>query len=235
MYNTGGFNKLRFNVGSESDSEVRLIENMVASLSGMVLTGGNLFVTQTANNSFHAATKSAAGVRLGLVEMSDNANAAVAGYIYCYLMQVMSGAFGAALWCSEDICIVTDMSSPMMDAAYLSLNKTIKIAMASALAKKASAGIDFYQSALAMASIVDAQVASSIFDIGYTVLNITIKPGQTLVIDSDNYVVLLDGDDAIAAHSGIWPWLSRELFDIQVSSGAVSDLAVSVLYTERYL
>ena len=147
----------------------------------------------------------------------------------------MGGIFNSEFWCSQNINVVSELSAVMQRLAHVGLDKSIGLAMAAVLQKRIMLSIDFYQNTLIMSSIVDAQITTSIFDISYVNLDITIHPGQTLVIDSDNFIVLLDGEDAINAHSGAWPWLSRELFDIQISSGAVSDLETSVLYTERYL
>ena len=68
-------------------------------------------------------------------------------------------------------------------------------------------------------------------------LDIEIPPGSTLVVDSNNYNVLLDGENAIWTQSGDWlDNLNRETIslNIQAASGG-SGLTATVLYTERYL
>ena len=69
------------------------------------------------------------------------------------------------------------------------------------------------------------------------VLNVTLKPGQTLIIDSSTYNVLLNSENAISIHSGDWiDELNRNTTEIRIdaASGA-TNLTGTILYTERYL
>lgn len=68
-------------------------------------------------------------------------------------------------------------------------------------------------------------------------LNVTLKPGQRLIIDADNYNITVDGVDMIECHSGEWlDALNRNTtgISIQAASGG-RNLSASILYTERYL
>lgn len=64
-----------------------------------------------------------------------------------------------------------------------------------------------------------------------------LAPGSFIVIDANNYNVLIDGENAIWTQSGDWlDNLNRETMSItiQAASGG-SGLTATVLYTERYL
>ena len=64
-----------------------------------------------------------------------------------------------------------------------------------------------------------------------------LPPGSFIVIDANNYNVLIDGENAIWTQSGDWlDNLNRETMSItiQAASGG-SGLTATVLYTERYL
>ena len=69
------------------------------------------------------------------------------------------------------------------------------------------------------------------------VLTLTLKPGQTLIVDAINYNILLDNENAIEIQSGDWiDELNRNTTDITISAAAgASNLSASILYTERYL
>ena len=69
------------------------------------------------------------------------------------------------------------------------------------------------------------------------VLTLTLQPGQRLVIDAQNYNVLLDGENAIDTHSGDWlDELDRRTIDISITASAgVANLDATILYTERFL
>ena len=85
--------------------------------------------------------------------------------------------------------------------------------------------------------LVSASVNLEAVDIIVCELNITLKPGQKLVVDANNYNILLDGENAIWAQSGAWiDELTRETTSISVNtSSGVANLSANILYTERYL
>lgn len=85
--------------------------------------------------------------------------------------------------------------------------------------------------------LVSSSVNLEAVDIIVCELNLTLEPGQKLVIDAINYNVLLDGENAIWAQSGAWiDELTRETTSISVNaSSGVSNLTANILYTERYL
>lgn len=85
--------------------------------------------------------------------------------------------------------------------------------------------------------LVSASVNLEAVDISVCELNVTLAPGQRLVVDAINYNVILDGENAIWAQSGAWiDELTRETSSISVTaSSGVSNLTASILYTERYL
>lgn len=68
-------------------------------------------------------------------------------------------------------------------------------------------------------------------------LNVQLEPGSTIIIDANNYNILIDGENAIWTQSGDWlDNLNRETIslNIQAASGG-EGLSATVLYTERYL
>ena len=66
-------------------------------------------------------------------------------------------------------------------------------------------------------------------------LNVTIPPGGRLIIDTDLYTVTLNDENVIDLHSGDWPWLSRNIVELDVDSGTGGALTGKVIYKERYL
>lgn len=69
------------------------------------------------------------------------------------------------------------------------------------------------------------------------VLTVTLRPSQVLIIDAENYNVLLDNQNAIDIQSGDWiDELNRSTTDITISAASgLSNLEATILYTERYL
>lgn len=68
-------------------------------------------------------------------------------------------------------------------------------------------------------------------------LNVTLVPGDQLVVDAENYNIWNNGENAIKIHSGDWiDELDRETIDIDISASSGSaNLSATILYTERYL
>lgn len=68
-------------------------------------------------------------------------------------------------------------------------------------------------------------------------MQISLEPGQTLILDARNYSAMIDGESVIDKHTGEWfDALSRNTlgFGVQAASGG-TDLDVHIAYTERYL
>ena len=66
--------------------------------------------------------------------------------------------------------------------------------------------------------------------------SITLKPGQTLVIDAGNYDVLLNKKNAIHYQSGDWlDELNRTTKMIKIVADYPKNLSATILFTERYL
>lgn len=84
---------------------------------------------------------------------------------------------------------------------------------------------------------VDESASLENIDIKTCYLNVTLKPNQVLIVDSNTYNVLLNSNNAIDIQSGDWiDELNRNTVDIKIeaASGA-SNLGATILYTERYL
>lgn len=63
----------------------------------------------------------------------------------------------------------------------------------------------------------------------------TLPAHGTLIIDAENYNILLNGQNAIDKYSGSWLFFDRPLDGLEVDSPTSGNINVSVLYRERYL
>ena len=84
-----------------------------------------------------------------------------------------------------------------------------------------------YKEAVFMSSSVDLTAEES-----FTV-NVTIPRGAELRIDSDNFIVTLDGVSILHLHTGDFINISRGSLELMVDSG--NPLSGELVYTERYL
>ena len=69
------------------------------------------------------------------------------------------------------------------------------------------------------------------------VLNLTLQPGEHLIVDANNYNVLVDNENMIHTQEGEWlDELTRDTLSITVTAAeGGAGLTANILYTERYL
>lgn len=69
------------------------------------------------------------------------------------------------------------------------------------------------------------------------VLNLTLQPGERLIVDANNYNVLVDDQNMIYTQEGEWlDELTRDTYSITVTAASGgAGLEAKILYTERYL
>ena len=85
--------------------------------------------------------------------------------------------------------------------------------------------------------LVSASATADAIETKVCVLNVTLRPGQRLIVDANNYNVLLDGENAIHIQSGDWiDELIRNTTAIDITAASGNrNLQASILYTERFL
>lgn len=108
------------------------------------------------------------------------------------------------------------------------------LALADRLAARAS-GAKELPARLSASEVLTALPEATSQTTERTTLELTIPPGGELLIDSDLFLVLLDGENALHTQSGDWICVSRELLRLVVESAAGGGLEGQLIYTERYL
>ena len=88
---------------------------------------------------------------------------------------------------------------------------------------------------LIVTDLLGCKVSSVILESEKITINATIPANGRLEIDSDDFTVLLNGENALHLHSGEWLFLDREIESILIDSGTGGELTGSVIYNERYL
>lgn len=85
--------------------------------------------------------------------------------------------------------------------------------------------------------LISASATLEAVDIIVCEINTTLEPGDRLVVDAENYNVLLNNENLIWAQSGAWiDEMTRETSSISVTAASgVANLSANILYTERYL
>ena len=78
---------------------------------------------------------------------------------------------------------------------------------------------------------------ASLYSIAESVMRILgeVPPGGTLVIDSENFNVLLDNVNVIGRHNGDWIWIGRPTIDLTLNSSGTDQYSWEVYYIAQYL
>ena len=85
--------------------------------------------------------------------------------------------------------------------------------------------------------LVSSSATLETVDIEVCSINITLQPGQRLIVDARDYNVWIDGENALYAQAGAWiDEMTRDTSSISITAASgVSGLTASILYTEQYL
>lgn len=131
---------------------------------------------------------------------------------------------------SKDVLFETDLKSK----TAISKETRLKQQFAAAFLCKVNIGkLMRYQNFFT--SIVNAFISVIHTVTETTTIDVTIPTGGELRIDSDNFVVLLDGENIIHLQSGDWITVDRNLLEMVVDTGSGGSLQGQILFNERYL
>lgn len=85
--------------------------------------------------------------------------------------------------------------------------------------------------------LVTESATLNVVDLRSCVLNLTLQPGQQLIVDAESYTVLLNGENAIDLQKGDWiDELDRSTQGLSIKASAgVANLTAKIIYTEKYL
>ena len=64
-------------------------------------------------------------------------------------------------------------------------------------------------------------------------LSITLAPGQSIVVDTENYTVTRSGVNVISSHSGAWPQLQRGSAGLEIVANGPT--TTQIIYQEQWL
>lgn len=97
------------------------------------------------------------------------------------------------------------------------------------IAKKVTLELELYE-------IVDCIAEAESTEEFTLVVNVSIPPGKTLIVDSEYYTAYLDGINVLDKVTGDWlDELTRESVSITINCGNSNSIATALLYKELYL
>lgn len=232
MFNLSRYNLAGFNLPSEQKT-IRYAAAMYATTQAMVSNGGDEYLQESMASALRA------GLSAGPAEeVKENwaANVLVEAILSpsILLQTKMSIKLWGAAAAGLDLYLREEQESEMGSQADLGCDLLFRLLEEAQVQGSMEIGCDICIKKT-MGSFLNVQVSSYIVEEQFAFLDVTIPPGGTLIIDSQNYNVLLNGKSMIWAHSGDWVWVSRETMLLSVRAAAGSRLENKILYTERFL
>ena len=235
-YNLSQYNKTSYNLGQSNQIIVDKI-SMDSSIIGLFTASQIVSDSISMGNVFNSTANAMLGI-VDSIKISTifNQSAIVIGEVSDTIL--LSDKFLSTIWISA---IVKDI-----DTIYAE-KFTQKIYVSAIITDKDFLSENTINENLYLSAIITddnitySEIFLGIIDIvAYsrliTTLDAEIPAGGKLVIDSDNYNVLLDNNNAIWTHGGAWiDELSRNTLQIYIICDSVTNLDASILYTERYL
>ena len=164
-----------------------------------------------------------------------------------------SGLFAAAKM-SADVVTRATLSEALQGSIYGQKNTPAALAVRDVMAARArgsknipapleladrltarAAGSKNVPAPLKVSEVLTSMLEATSQTTERTTLQLTIPPGGELRIDSELFLVLLNGENAIHTQSGDWINVSRELLRLIIESASGGQLRGQLIYTERYL
>lgn len=234
MFNTARFNLQRFNLTSSNDNDLPLKAEFSEAFYALVGTSENVYIAdilaeQINQSSYLDPGEHASGIMAELL----NAKIAIASDVP--LRSTLSEVFRGDILVGQDSYTVIDFAASFMGNAYISCDSYTSALMADEILGSFDLGGDYPMPPVIMYEIFDGQVTSTQFNNYVASFDIALPPGSKLSIDSDNFVVLLDGENVIHLHNGDWLRLCRDTYDVQIQMGQEVPFSITMIYQERYL
>lgn len=146
----------------------------------------------------------------------------------------LSEVLGASVWGQKDTPAALAASDGLSALARASKNIPTALALADRLATRVEGSKDV-PAALAAWEVLTALSEATSQTTERASFQLTIPPGGELRIDSELFLVLLNGENALHTQSGDWINVSRSLLRLIVESASGGQLQGQLIYTERYL
>jgi hypothetical protein len=210
MYNSGKFNALNFNAVT-ADNAIKLFSNSYETINAQLSAAQIFYLTNNSYEIVNEEVELVSGVIL-VANPSENISS------QCQIVGVV--------FLTENIT-----ANLILGANYYFSSES-----AEAVTASVRCGAKYYLANDAYNIIIASIGAIYSVEIKNIEISVTLPVNSKLVIDSDNYLVLLNGNNIIEKHLGAWlDDLNRNVISIEISGAGLTKVNSSILYTERYL
>lgn len=235
IFNQAQYNRAGFNVDTQT-KEIFVTAEGFAKITAVVSTASDIMLDISGNEK---VSSNAVAIPTKFVTASglEDVRAEGAGNTYFWFSinarETVGGEANSALTAMLDIDgseTITGNIGLSTETMFADIEGTEDVNSETTISQNVVLDFDGYELITAIGSLeaMEEYVCT---------LNLTLQPGKKVIIDANNYNVLLDGKNAIDKQSGDWlDELNRDTINISLSalSGA-NNITATILYTERYL
>lgn len=235
MFNVGQFNLKQFNVGMQQE------EDILHSVSGHLIFKASAGVGQDTHDTVFGGmalsmkVDGAAGV-LDSVKGGLQVEGQIFGLIDFKVRDEGAMDFLHTSTLGMDSYPTADGGLDFTEKLWLGCNIHDATGGGLLFSKKVELSVCIHEPQTYGEFLWWSQISSIKLDITNVTLNVQIPPGGTLIIDSNKYVVLLNGENAMNAHRGGWLYLTRDTYDVAFRPmQGTAKISTQILYDERWL
>lgn len=234
MYNSGNFNALRFNAVT-ADNSIKLFSNSYETINAQLSAAQIFYLTNNSYEIVNEEVELVSGVIL-VANPSENISSqcAIVGVVFltenAHTDITASVIVGANYYCKNSPTENITANLILGGNYYLSNESKEAVTALVRCGTQHYIKNDSY-------NLINASIGAIYsVEIKNIEISVTIPINSKLVIDSDNYLVLLDGENIIEKHFGAWlDDLNRSVMSIKISGAELTSILSTILYTERYL
>ena len=233
MFNRGKFNLNRFDL-PEKQTDIHIREVMLANIESHTELQYNIHLVMQAEEAVEG--KVFIGCKVYITEVqAENVNAAPILVCDYHAAEAFGEAIGASVNMVLDCHIKDTLAETMNATVNIGEDIHLQEAMSAAVRFAGTMGSKYTAEEIACYAIINALVSTAVFDTVFAEIDVSIPSGGKLVLDSENFVALLNNENVLDKHSGAWVEINRNVVEIKVDSGSTAQLSINMLYTERYL
>lgn len=217
MFNLARFNLSRFNLPQQQTAIVFLQTDAYERITGVFAAANNLYLNTSATERLDASAR----MIQGILQSANSAEriTATAGMVALYVMETNAQeVISAAVQAGANVYALTDAVEQLGADITIGADVYAAAAAEEIVSGEFTLGANVYAANTGyeiLSAITEAEAAN----IFVMVLDVALEPGDTLIIDSDHYTVMKNGENALETHSGQWMQLNRNTRTVLVESG----------------
>lgn len=234
MNNNSGFNRLPFNRTYDSGNDVEIKMSCYADLRTLTSFGKNTPITMASSAALTTISNLSMGVPEKF-EVTTNLLTKQSILSVVVIEAVANADLISRAYPSKDFQLKVDFETALNIDAYIGKNIYFKENYSTELNNLIYLSKDISGHNVTLGTNLMVNAESSLINKEYSEVDITLKQGETLIIDSNDFTVEKNGENILWAYSGDWVFLDRDILELELDSVTGKNLKGTIIYKEAFL